>query len=67
MSRQLQSQADKFLIPWGGSYKKASQDLFGSKNGDKSSQYRKTLNTILNSYRFVEIVNRYAEIEIDEK
>lgn len=67
MSRQLQSQANKFLIPWGGSYKKASQDLFGSKNGDKNSQYRKTLNTILNSYRFVEIVNRYAEIEIDEK
>lgn len=67
MSRSLQAQADHFLSPWGGSYKKASLDLFGNQQGGLESQYRKKLNSILNSSWFIDKIERYSTVEIDEQ
>ena len=67
MSRDLQVQADRFLSPWGGSYKEASLDLFGNHQGGLESQYRKRLNSILNSSWFINTIERYATVEIDEQ
>lgn len=67
MSRDLQGQADRFLSPWGGSYKKASLDLFGNNQGGLESQYRKKLNSILNSSWFIDKIERYATVEINEQ
>jgi hypothetical protein len=61
MSRYLKEAAQTFLADWGGDYKKASFELFaGTSEKDKTGAFKKnyvgTLNRIINSYDFINMV-----------
>lgn len=67
ISKQLKTEAERFLTPWDGDYKKASQELLGTTQHESKNPYATRLKAILNSEQFLTIVRQQYNYIINEE